>query len=120
MAWRWSRAGRPIRARACAAYCRGFADRADFEAISTALRAAFARWRGGAFAAAFQPEFRSRPSGDVFTGLSGDALHVADDICGAATPTAFYAVVNGLLERPSEIKPELRSAGREFALLNSL
>ncbi|MCV3766460.1 glycosyltransferase family 2 protein [Rhizobium sp. TRM95796] len=107
-------------ARACAAYCRGFADKNDFEIISAALRTAFARWRGGAFAAAFQPEFQSRPSGDVFTGLSGDALHVADDICGAATPTAFYAVVNGLLERPSEIKPELRSAGREFALLNSL
>jgi hypothetical protein len=107
-------------ARASAVYCRGFTEKADFETISQALRAVFSRWRGGAFASAFQPEFQPPVTGDVFTGLSGDGLYVADDIGGAATPTAFYAVVNGLLERPAELRPELRSAGKEFTLLNAL
>lgn len=107
-------------ARACAAYCRGFADKEDYDTITRELAKVFARWRGGAFASAFRPEFQPAFTGDVFTGLSGDGLFVADDIGGARSPSEFYAVVNRLLERPTEIKPELRSAGREFALLNSL
>ncbi|MDH6268481.1 hypothetical protein M2360_003887 [Rhizobium sp. SG_E_25_P2] len=107
-------------ARASAAYCRGFTDKADFEAITGELRTVFSRWRGGAFASAFQPEFHPPVAGDVFTGLNGDGLYVADDIGGAHSPTEFYRLANGLLERPSELKPELRSAGREFALLNTL
>ena len=93
-------------ARACAKSCAGFTRREDFELITARYRSAFETWRGGAFRRHFEPVYK--PAGEMgFTGLSGGLLYVSDCIGGATSPAGFYHVVNGLLERPSELKAEL-------------
>lgn len=107
-------------ARASAAYCSRFADPGDFEAVTARFRAAFASYRNGAFAKHFQPVYTPKREGRVFTGLMGTDLHVEDRIGGATSPASFYRAMRGLLARPAELAPELRTASRESVVISRL
>jgi glycosyltransferase involved in cell wall biosynthesis len=100
--------------------CASFQNRDDFDFLATELRRILAVWKDGAHLAQFAPVYQQALAGEIFTGRNSDALYIADNIGGAHSPSAFYDVINGLLERPSEMRPELRSAGKEFELLNRL
>ncbi|MGV3548396.1 glycosyltransferase family 2 protein [Rhizobium sp.] len=110
----------PNFARASAAYCEKFGERADFDAVTARYREAFAAYRGGVFLKHFQPAFTPRREGKIFTGLIGSDLYVEDRIGGATSPAAFYRAVRGLLAPPSELVPELRTASRDSVVISRL
>ena len=107
-------------ARASAAYCGKFSDREDFDAVTERYREAFAGYRNGIFAKDFQPVHTPKRDGKVFTGLIGSDLYVEDRIGGAMSPAAFYRAVRGLLARPGELVPELRTATKDSAVISRL
>jgi glycosyltransferase involved in cell wall biosynthesis len=107
-------------ARSAAAYCGKFSDRDDFEAMSERFRAAFKAYKGGAFVKDFEPVFTPKREGKVFTGLLGNDLYIEDRIGGATSPATFYRAVNGLLTRPGELAPELRTASKDSTVIASL
>lgn len=110
----------PNFARACAAYCGKFGERDDFDLIAGGFCDAFAGWKAARFLKHFQPEFVGRRDGKVYTGLVGSDLYVNDDICGARSPTGFYRAINGLLERPANLIPELRTASKDSSVISRL
>lgn len=97
-------------ARSAAAYCSKFGDRDDFDAVTARYRDAFAAHAGGAYLKDFRPVYTPRQEGQVFTGLVGSDLYVEDRLGGATSPAGFYRAIRGLLERPGELKPELRTS----------
>ncbi|MDB5550458.1 MAG: hypothetical protein JWL86_442 [Rhizobium sp.] len=110
----------PNFARACAAYCGKFCEREDFDLIAGGFRDAFSGWQRGAFLKHFQPEFTARREGNVYTGLVGNDLYVDDKVGGAGSPTGFYRAINGLLERPANLIPELRTASKDSSVISRL
>jgi glycosyltransferase involved in cell wall biosynthesis len=107
-------------ARASAAYCGKFADREDFDALTARFREAFAVYSNGAFLKDFQPVYTPKREGKVFTGLIGSDLYVEDRIAGAESPADFYRAMNGLLLRPADLIPELRSASKDSVVISRL
>jgi hypothetical protein len=107
----------PNFARSAALYCSKFSDREDFDAVTERYREAFAAYRNGAFAKHFDPVFTPKREGKVFTGLVGTDLYVEDRIGGAASPAEFYRAVRGLLARPGELVPELRTATKDSVVI---
>jgi glycosyltransferase involved in cell wall biosynthesis len=107
-------------ARAAAAYCGKFSDRDDFDAVTERYRAAFAAYRGGVAVADFQPVYTPRREGRVFTGLIGSDLHVEDGIGGPTSPASFYRAIRGLLARPADLVPELRTATKDSTVVSRL
>ena len=107
-------------ARASAAYCAKFADREDFDAVTERYREAFAAYRNGAFLTHFQPVYAPRRDGQVFTGLIGSDLYVEDRIGGARSPAEFYRAMGGLLSRPADLVPELRTASKDSTVISRL
>jgi glycosyltransferase involved in cell wall biosynthesis len=110
----------PNFARACAAYCGKFSDRGDFDLIAGGFHDAFSGWQGARFLKNFEPVFAPRREGKVYTGLVGNDLYVNDDIGGAYSPTGFYRAINGLLERPANLVPELRTASKDSTVISRL
>jgi len=110
----------PNFARACAIYCGKFGEREDFDLIASGFRDAFSGWREARFLGYFQPEFTARRDGNVYTGLLGRDLYVNDNIGGAGSPTEFYRAINGLLERPADLVPELRTASKDSMVISTL
>jgi len=110
----------PNFARACAAYCGKFGEREDFDLIASGFRDAFSGWKEARFLRYFQPEFTVRRDGNVYTGLLGSNLYVEDTIGGARSPTEFYQAINGLLERPADLVPELRTASKDSTVISTL
>lgn len=106
--------------RACATYCGTFAQRDDFDGVAESYRQVFRTWKGGAFLRCFNPVHVASVTGDIFTGLNNANLYVSDRIGGATSPAGFYRAANGLMERPADLVGELRSAGKEQALLNKI
>jgi len=110
----------PNFARASAAYCAKFSDRDDFDAVTGRYREAFVAYRNGAFLKDFQPVYTPKREGRVFTGLIGSDLYVEDRIGGAQSPADFYRAMNGLLQRPAELVPELRTAAKDSVVISRL
>jgi glycosyltransferase involved in cell wall biosynthesis len=110
----------PNFARAAALYCGKFNEKEDFDAVTARYRAVFASYRGGAFLGHFSPVFVPHREGKVFTGLRGSDLYVEDGIGGAVSPAGFYRVVGGLLARPTDLAPELRTASRDSTVIARL
>jgi glycosyltransferase involved in cell wall biosynthesis len=107
-------------ARACATYCGKFGERADFDLIAGGFRDAFAGWKQGVFLKHFEPVFAPRREGNVYTGLLGGDLYVDHGIDGAASPTGFYRAISGLLARPADLVPELRTASKDSIVISRL
>ncbi len=107
-------------AQACAKNCDFFSQREDFEVVAGGYRQAFEHWQGGRWLADFNPVFLPKPNGGVFLGYLENQLHVSDRIQGEGSPASFYRAINDILVKPVDLKPELRSAGRENILLVSL
>lgn len=107
-------------ARVCAAYCGKFGDKADFDLISHGFRQVLEGWKGGAFARDFTPVFTPRREGNIYTGLRGSDLYVDHVIAGATSPTSFYRAINGLLARPRDLVPELRTASKDSTVISRL
>jgi glycosyltransferase involved in cell wall biosynthesis len=107
-------------ARASAAYCTKFSEREDFDTVTERYREAFAAYRNGAFLRDFQPVYTPKREGKVFTGLIGTDLYVKDRIGGAQSPADFYRAVDGLLARPGDLVPELRTAAKDSVVISSL
>lgn len=110
----------PNFAAACAAYCGKFESQDDFDAVAAGFRTAFAAFEGGAFLAHFQPAFTPHIGSGIYTGMLDGDLLMDDAIGGARTPTAFYKVVSGLLARPSDLVPELRTASKDATVIARL
>jgi hypothetical protein len=107
-------------ARAAAAYCGKFGDREDFDAVVARYREAFAAHARGVHLKHFQPVFTPRREGKVFTGLIGTDLYVEDRMGGATSPAGFYRAIRGLLQRPGELVPELRTASKDSVVISRL
>ena len=58
--------------------------------------------------------------GGVFTGLIGTDLYVEDRMGGATSPALFYRAIDGLLQRPGELQPELRTASKDSVVISRL
>jgi len=110
----------PNFARAAAAYCGKFSDREDFDVVTGRYRAAFASYAKGEFLDAFQPVFTPKREGKIFTGLIGTDLYVEDRLGGATSPASFYRAINGVLQRPNELQPELRTASKDSLVISRL
>lgn len=110
----------PNFARAAAAYCSKFGEREDFDAVTERYREAFATYRAGVFLKHFQPVFTPRRDGKVYTGLIGTDLYVEDGVGGAGSPAGFYRAIRGLLARPSDLLPELRTAAKDSVVISRL
>lgn len=110
----------PNFARAAAAYCGKFGDREDFDAVTARYREAFAIYGKGAFLRDFQPVYTPKREGRVFTGLMGTDLYVEDRMAHATSPAGFYRAINGLLQRPAELAPELRTATKDSVVISRL
>ena len=108
----------PNFARAAAAYCGKFGDREDFDAVTARYREALGSYARGAFLGDFQPVFTPKREGRVFTGLIGTDLYVEDRMGGATSPTSFYRAIDGLLQRPAELQPELRTASKDSVVIS--
>jgi len=110
----------PNFARAAAAYCGKFGDREDFDAVTARYRDAFATYGKGTFLKDFQPVYTPRMEGRVYTGLVGTDLYVEDRLGDATSPSGFYRAINGLLQRPAELTPELRTATKDSVVISRL
>ena len=110
----------PNFARSCGIYCSRFGEQADFELVAGGFRDVLAQWKGGAFLKYFQPVFTPISEGAAYTGLRDSDIYVDDAIGGAQSPAQFYRVLNGLLARPADLVPELRTASRDSVVITSL
>ncbi|HWU61084.1 MAG TPA: glycosyltransferase family A protein [Ensifer sp.] len=83
--------------RSCAYYCSKFRNRDDYDFITGLYRSSFARWDGGRYAHAFNPEFIDLPANySAFSGIRDGKIYLNNRNTGARTPQEIYDIMSAL------------------------